>query len=262
MARPPAPRNDARGEAGGHRATVGPLEVDAVLGDVGGIEARGRRVPALRVDGELCGDALERVPRPGLAVPLIAHLRGQIRQVRLGEDVLVVEDEARIDEVGNPDLALRALLEEVDDGRRVPGHVVAGLGDLAREVEKVASEPISAAHPDRADDIGRVAVGDLGLQRLVRRVGGHDLEADVDRVLGGVVGLDERLLGADLVGVVPQPQADEPSDHGHAGGRGRRRRWRWNRLNRRRPDGRGAARARHESRNGGQHGQAQPAPTH
>ena len=254
----------ARSPARSHTAGVRPLEVDTELCDLAGIEAGICRLLAVGVEGELGSDRAQRVPGPVLAVPLIADLLRQVGKVLLREDVLVVEDEARVDKVWEPDLAIATLFQEVKDRRRIFRRVVARCLDLRGKVKEDSTEAVSTADPNRADDVRRVAGRDLGLEDVVCAGVRDDLEVDVDLVLGCVVRLDERLLSFDLVGLESLAEAYEPADDGHS-------LWNCNARNRgpargrrsgdRRGD-RATASAKDERRNGGQCDEAQSSSSH
>ena len=94
------------------------------------------------VDGQLRRDLGELVPVPGLALVLVTDPGRQVRKLGLGEDVLVVPDVAGEDEVRKPELALAALLHELDQRRVVGGHVDVVLLDQGTEVEQETLEAV------------------------------------------------------------------------------------------------------------------------
>ena len=161
----------AGAEVGAQAAQVVALGLEAPLDDVGGVEALLGRVLAVLVDGQDLGDLADRVVVPvDLAAVghrvLLAVLVRRVVEAGLVEQALGVEQDRRVDRERDPDLALVELVDVDRVGREAGQVVVRGL-DERREVQPLAVERVGAADAHRADDVGAVARGDLGRERVV-----------------------------------------------------------------------------------------------
>ena len=102
--------------------------------------------------------------------------------------------------------------------------VVAVTVDERLQVEQdVAGLVVGEERPVHREDVGRIATGDPGLELVPVGVPVRDRHVDGDLRVGGVEGVDDRLLALDLGRVAPDRVADRRIGTGVAGvARGRR----------------------------------------
>ena len=213
----PEPKNVPTGPG-----VVVELVVEAPLHDVLRVEVGARGVVAVGVDGEDLGQLGDLVHVPRIAVGVGLAVRGRrVRQVGLVEQLLVVvhhrgehaeRQRRQLARLLTPELDL--LLASNCD-RSKPVDV-----DQRLEVEELAGEGVRPADPDRADDVRRVAAGDLRRQVVEGDLVVDDLDLELDLAVVALVEvIDHVALGGQLLGLGAGAEPDVPPHDGLVAGR-------------------------------------------